>query len=162
MTAKTGETTFTTPSDQEVGVTRTFDAPRALVWKAYTEPEHLQQWMTGPEGWSWVVCEVDLRPGGAYRFEWRKDDGSELKISGVHTEVEPPERLVATESWGPEWPEAVNTILFSEEDGRTTLSTTIAYPSKEARDAALATGMTDGMSMSYDQLDRVVAGLAAS
>ena len=161
MTAKTGETTFTTPSDREVGVTRIFDAPRELVWKTYTEPEHLRQWMLGPDGWSMEVCEIDLRPGGAYRFAWRKDDGSELTIAGVHREVEPPERLVSTESWGPEWPEALNTIVFSEEDGRTTLSITVLYPTQEARDAALATGMTDGMTMSLDRLEEILGGLAS-
>ena len=161
MTAKTGETTFTTPSDREVGVTRVFDAPRDLVWKTYTEPEHLRQWMLGPDGWSMEVCEIDLRPGGAYRFAWRKDDGSELTIAGVHREVEPPERLVSTESWGPEWPEALNTIVFSEEDGRTTLSITVLYPTQEARDAALATGMTDGMTMSLDRLEEILGGLAS-
>ncbi len=161
MTAKTGETTFTTPSDREVGVTRVFDAPRELVWKTYTEPEHLRQWMLGPDGWSMEVCEIDLRPGGAYRFAWRKDDGSELTIAGVHREVEPPERLVSTESWGPEWPEALNTIVFSEEDGRTTLSITVLYPTQEARDAALATGMTDGMTMSLDRLEEILGGLAS-
>lgn len=160
MTAKTGETTFTTPSDREFCATRAFDAPRELVWKAYTDPEHLKQWMGGYEGWAWVACEVDLRPGGAYRFEWRKDDGSELAISGVHQEVEPPARLVATESWGPGWPDALNTLLFTEEDGRTTLTVTVLYPSKEARDAAIATGMSDGMSVSFDQLDRVIAGMS--
>ena len=161
MTAKTGETTFTTPSDREVGVTRVFDAPRDLVWKTYTEPEHLRQWMLGPDGWSMEVCEIDLRPGGAYRFAWRKDDGSELTIAGVHREVEPPERLVSTESWGPEWPEALNTIVFSEEDGRTTLSITVLYPTQEARDAALATGMTEGMTMSLDRLEEILGGLAS-
>ena len=161
MTAKTGETTFTTPSDREVGVTRVFDAPRGLVWKTYTEPEHLRQWMLGPDGWSMEVCEIDLRPGGAYRFAWRKDDGSEMTIAGVHREVEPPERLVSTESWGPEWPEALNTIVFSEEDGRTTLSITVLYPTQEARDAALATGMTDGMTMSLDRLEEILGGLAS-
>ena len=161
MTAKTGETTFTTPSDREVGVTRVFDAPRELVWKTYTEPEHLRQWMLGPDGWSMEVCEIDLRPGGASRFAWRTDDGSELTIAGVHREVEPPERLVSTESWGPEWPEALNTIVFSEEDGRTTLSITVLYPTQEARDAALATGMTDGMTMSLDRLEEILGGLAS-
>ena len=74
MTAKTGETTFTTPSDREFCAIRAFDAPRELVWEAYTEPRHLQNWMGGYEGWEWVACEVDLRPGGAYRFEWRNDE----------------------------------------------------------------------------------------
>jgi uncharacterized protein YndB with AHSA1/START domain len=159
---RTGETTFTTPSDREVVAARVFEAPRELVWKAYTEPEHIRQWMLGYEGWTMAVCEVDLRPGGAYRYAWRNEDGEELTISGVHKEVEPPERLVATESWGwgGDWPEALNTIVLDEEDGRTTLTVTVRYPSQEARDAALATGMTDGWSQSYDWLDEHLGSLA--
>jgi uncharacterized protein YndB with AHSA1/START domain/DNA-binding transcriptional ArsR family regulator len=156
---KTGETTVTTPSDREVVAARVFEAPRELVWSAYTEPDHLRRWMLGPEGWTMPVCELDLRPGGAYRFVWRKEDGSELTITGVHKEVEPPERLVATESWGDEWPESLNTITFSEEDGRTTITVTMLYPSKEARDAALATGMTDGMNQGYDRLEELLRSL---
>jgi uncharacterized protein YndB with AHSA1/START domain len=158
---RTGETTFTTPSEREVVAARIFEAPRELVWKAYTEPEHLRQWLLGPDGWTMSVCEVDLRPGGAYRYVWRQEDGTELTISGVHKEVEPPERLVATESWGGDWPEALNTLVFEEEDGRTTLTVTVLYPSQEARDAALATGMTDGWSQGYDRLDEHLRSLAA-
>ena len=158
---RTGETTFTTPSEREVVAARVFEAPRELVWKAYTEPEHLRQWMGGYEGWAIAVCEVDLRPGGAYRYVWRKEDGEELTISGVHKEIDPPERLVVTESWGGDWPDALNTLVFEEEDGRTTLTVTVLYPSQEARDAALATGMTDGWSVSYDRLDDHLRSLPA-
>ena len=153
---RTGETTVTTPSDREVVAARVFEAPRELVWRAYTEPEHLRQWMLGPEGWAITVCEQDLRPGGAYRYVWQNEDGSELEITGVNREVEAPERLVATESWGDEWAEFVNTITFTEEDGRTTITVTMLYPSKEARDAALATGMTDGMNAGYDRLEELL------
>lgn len=153
---KTGATTVTTPSDREVGVTRVFDAPRDLVWKAYTQPEHVTQWMLGPPGWTMPVCEIDLRPGGAYRFVWRQEDGTEMTIAGVHQEVDPPERLVTTETWGEEWPETRNTVVFTEQDGKTTLTTTMLFPSKEARDAALGTGMTDGMSMGYDRLEELL------
>ncbi len=162
MTAtETGALTLTTPSDREVVVTRSFDAPRELVWKAYTKPEHITQWMLGPPGWTMPVCELELRPGAPYRFAWRKDDGGEMEITGVVKEVQPPERLVITESWGGDWPYALNTIEFSEEDGRTTLSTTIVYPTKDARDAALGTGMTDGMSVSYDHLEELLRRLAS-
>ena len=116
-----GETTITTPSDREVVMARTFDAPRTLVWDAYTRPEHLRQWLLGPEGWTMPVCEV--------------------------------ERLVNTESWGGDWPETENTVQLSEENGSTTVTTTILYPSKEARDAAMATGMEDGAERSYGLLD---------
>ena len=161
MTAtESGTLIVTTPSDREVVATRVFDAPRELVWKAYTEPEHLQQWMLGPAGWTMPVCEMDLRPGGAYRFVWRKEDGTEMTITGTVREVEAPERMVSTEEWGGDWPEALNTIDFAEDDGRTTLTTTTIYPSKEARDAALGTGMTDGMSASYDNLEALLRRLS--
>ena len=162
MTAtESGTLIVTTPSDREVVATRVFDAPRELVWKAYTEPEHLQQWMLGPAGWTMPVCEMDLRPGGAYRFVWRKEDGTEMTITGTVREVEAPERMVSTEEWGGDWPEALNTIDFAEDDGRTTLTTTTVYPSKEARYAALGTGMTDGMSASYDNLEALLRRLSS-
>jgi uncharacterized protein YndB with AHSA1/START domain len=157
---ETGALTLTTRSDTEVVVTRSFDAPRELVWKAYTEPEHITQWMLGPPDWTMPVCELKLRPGAPYRFGWRKDDGAEMEISGMVKEVVPQERLVITESWGGDWPEALNTIEFTEEDGRTTLTTTIVYPSNEVRDAALGTGMTDGMGASYDRLEALLRRLA--
>jgi uncharacterized protein YndB with AHSA1/START domain len=145
--------TTTTPSDREVVVTRVFDAPRTLVFDAWTRPEHLPHWMLGPEGWTMPVCEVDLRPGGARRSVWRRADGAEMEISGVYREVARPERLVSTESWGGDWPETLNTLSLAEEHGRTTITLTVLYPSKEARDAALQTGMTDGMSQGFDRLD---------
>jgi uncharacterized protein YndB with AHSA1/START domain len=145
-------TTFTRPSDQEIVMTRVFDAPRSLVFDAFTKPEHLTNWMLGREGWTMPVCEVDLRPGGAWRFVWRSSDGAEIEMSGVYQEVAPPERLVNTESWGPEWPETVNTLTLTEEDGKTRVTSTVLYPSKEARDAALQTGMKDGVSLTFDRL----------
>lgn len=149
---KIGETAFTTPSDREVVMERVFDAPRTLVWDAFTKPEHLPQWLTGPDGWTMPVCENDVRPGGAWHFAWRGADDSELEMRGEYREVTPPERLVNTESWGDDWPETLNTVVFSEEDAKTRVTTTILYPSKEARDAALGTGMTDGAAKSYDRL----------
>lgn len=161
-TAKSSDLSVTTPSDTEIVVTRAFEAPRDLVWQAYTEPAHLRQWMGGFEGWVMTVCEMELRPGGTYHFAWRQEDGTEMVISGEVREVDAPARLVSTESWGGDWAEAINTIDFVEENGVTTLTTTVAYPSKEARDAALATGMTDGMSTSYDRLEALLRLLAAA
>jgi uncharacterized protein YndB with AHSA1/START domain len=149
---KTGETTFTTPSDREVAMSRVFDAPRSLVWEAWTSPEHMPHWLLGPEGWTMPVCEIDLRPGGEFRFGWRKGDGEEMEIRGAYREVAPPERLVSTESWGGDWPETINTLVLSEEDGKTTMTQTVLYPSREARDAALETGMKDGASVSFERL----------
>jgi uncharacterized protein YndB with AHSA1/START domain len=150
--SRSSATTFTTPSDHEVTMTRVFDAPRRLVFEAWTNPKHLPHWMLGPEGWTMPVCEVDLRPGGAWRFVWRKADGSEMEMHGVYREVKPPERMVCTESWGGEWPETINTVILTEKDGKTTMSQTVLYPSKDARDAAMKTGMKDGASMSFDRL----------
>jgi uncharacterized protein YndB with AHSA1/START domain len=151
-TATNPATTYTTPSDREVVITRVFDAPRRLVFDAWTRPEHVPHWMTGPEGWTMPVCEIDLRAGGGWRFVWRKSDGSEMDMRGTYREVSPPERVVHTESWGPEWPETVNTLVLTERDGKTTATLTVLYPSKEARDAALETGMKSGMDASYDRL----------
>lgn len=151
-TSKVGATTFTTPSDREVVMTREVEAPRELVFDAWTKPEHVQQWMLGPSGWTMPVCEIDLRPGGAWRFVWGRADGTEMEMRGEYREVTPPERLVSTESWGGDWPETINTVTLSEEDGKTTITQTVLYPSQEARDAALETGMKDGASLSYDRL----------
>jgi uncharacterized protein YndB with AHSA1/START domain len=149
---KSGETTFTTPSDLEIVMTRVVNAPRRLVWDAWTKPEHLPHWMLGPAGWTMPVCEIDLRPGGTWHFVWRKSDGSELEMRGAYKEIAPPERLVSTESWGADWPETLNTLILTEKDGKTTISQTVLYPSKDARDAATKTGMKDGVSESYDRL----------
>ena len=158
-TAKIGTTTFTTPSDLEIVATRVFDAPRALVWEAHTNPEHVRNWMLGPEGWTMPVCEIDLRPGGGWHFVWRKSDGTEMGMRGVYKEIEPPERLVNTEAWGGDWAETINTIVLSEKNGRTTLVATVLYPSKKERDRALGTGMKDGWSISYDRLAEYLSSM---
>lgn len=155
-----GATTFTTPSDREIVAVRVFDAPRKLVWDVHTSPRHLPHWMLGPEGWTMPVCEVDLRPGGTYRFVWRKGDGTEMEIHGAYREVTPPERLVQTESWGGDWPETLNTLVLTEDNGKTTVTSTVHYPSKEARDAALGTGMKEGWSISNDRLDEYLRTIA--
>jgi len=157
---KTRATTFTTPSNREVVITRAVDAPRRLVFAAWTDPRHIPQWLLGPEGWTMPICEMDLRPGGAWRYVWRKADGAEMEMSGIVREVSPPERLVTTERWGPEWPETVNTLLLTESGGKTTITLTITYVSKAARDAALETGMADGVEQSFVRLDRIVRTLA--
>jgi len=161
-TNRANATTFTTPSDREIVMTRVFDAPRRLVFEAWTNPKHLPHWMLGPEGWTMPVCEIDLRPGGAWHFVWRRSDGTEMEMRGDYREVEPPERLVHTESWGGDWPETLNTLILSEEDGMTTMAQTVLYPSKEARDAALATGMKDGASVSFERLDEYLLTMAGA
>ena len=159
-TPRAGTTTFAMPSQRELEMTRVFDAPRALVFDALTSPEHVPHWMLGPEGWTMPSCETDLRPGGAWHFAWRHSDGTEMEMHGTYQEVVPPERLVSTESWGGDWPDTVNTLVLSEDDGKTTMIATILYPSQEARDAALDTGMKDGASLSYDRLDERLRTIA--
>jgi uncharacterized protein YndB with AHSA1/START domain len=152
------------PSDREVEVTRSFKAPRALVYRAYTEPDLVRRWLLGPPGWSMPVCEMDVRVGGRYRWRWRSDDnGSEFGFSGTFREVQPPSRLVHTEAYDPGsvgggYPgqDAIVTVTFTEDAGVTTVKSSIDFGSKEARDAAIATGMTDGMEQSYQLLDRLL------
>jgi len=158
---RVGATTFTTPSDREVVATRVFDAPRSLVWDALTSPNHVPHWMLGPEGWTMPVCEIDLRAGGKWHFVWRGSDGSEMEMRGVYREVTQRERLINTESWGGDWPETLNTQVLTEEDGKTITTCAVLYPSKEARDAALGTGMKEGWSASYDRLDKYLQTMAA-
>jgi uncharacterized protein YndB with AHSA1/START domain len=162
MTAanKIGETTFTTPSDREIVMTRVFDAPRALVFDACTHPEHLPHWF-GPRGWTLPVCEIDLRPGGAWRFVLRGRDGTEMGMRGVYQEIAPPERLVSTESFDDYPGETLNTLILSEEDGKTTYTVTVLYPSKEVRDAVLESGMQEGASESFDRLAEYLRALGA-
>jgi uncharacterized protein YndB with AHSA1/START domain len=157
--ARTGVTTYATPTETDVVITRVVSAPRRLVFDAWTTPQHLQQWLLGPEGWTMPICELDARPGGAWRYVWRKADGSELALSGIVKEIARPERMVTTERWGPEWPETINTVVFTESAGQTTITVTVRYPSKEARDAALQTGMKEGMDQGFARLDRLLLTL---
>jgi uncharacterized protein YndB with AHSA1/START domain len=154
----------TLPSNREVKVTRSFRAPRALVYRAYTEPELVRRWLLGPPGWSMPVCEMDVRVGGRFRWRWRSDeDGSEFGFTGTFREVQPASKLVHTEAYEPGtvgggYPgaEAIVTVTFTEDGGVTTMTTLMDFGSKEARDAAVATGMTDGMEQSYQLLDRLL------
>ncbi|HXV65021.1 MAG TPA: SRPBCC domain-containing protein, partial [Vicinamibacteria bacterium] len=114
----------TTPTDREVVMTRIFDAPRTLVFEAWTRCEHVKRWMIGPEGWTMPICEIDLRPGGANRFVWRRSNGTEMEIRGVYREIRPPERLVFTEWWGGDWPETIDTLVLTEKNGQTTTTLT--------------------------------------
>lgn len=143
--------------DREIVVTRSFDAPRSLVFDAYSKPELIKQWLLGPDGWSMPVCEVDLRAGGKFRYVWKSgSDGSEMGMGGTYREVVPGERIVATEIFDEAWypGEALDTIVLVERGGVTTLTQTILYNSRETRDAVLKSPMKDGMAMSYDRLEK--------
>jgi uncharacterized protein YndB with AHSA1/START domain len=151
---------ITAHGDREIVVTRDFNAPRRLVFDAYTKPELVQKWLLGPDGWSMPVCEIDLKAGGKYRYVWRNDsNGHEMGMGGVYREVAPPDRIVATEVFDEAWypGEAVDTIVLSEENGKTTLTQTILYNSRETRDAVLKSPMQKGMAMSYDKLERFLS-----
>ncbi len=159
----TGTLKVTTPTDREIAMTRVFDAPRSLVFDALTKPELLKRWFFGPPGWSLVVCEIDLRVGGAYRFVWRRADGTEMGMGGVYREIVPPERFVVTERFDKAWysGEAVVTQALVEQGGQSTLTLTVRYESREARDTALKTPMEQGMVAAYDRLAELLASLGA-
>jgi uncharacterized protein YndB with AHSA1/START domain len=147
----TGTLQVTTPSDREVVLTRVFNAPRSLVFDAFTKPELLKRWF-GPRGWSLAVCEVDLRVGGAWRFVLRGPDGAEMGMRGTYRELAPPDRSVHTESFDDYPGESVVTTVLTEQDGKTTLTATVRYKSREIRDAVIQSGMEHGAAESYDKL----------
>jgi uncharacterized protein YndB with AHSA1/START domain len=155
-----GNFKLTTRGDREIVLTRDFNAPRRLVFDAFTKPELVKQWLLGPPGWSMPVCEIDLKVGGAYRYVWRQDsDGAEMGMGGVFREIVPQERVVCTEVFDEAWypGEARNTLLLSEQGGKTTMTTTLLYQSREARDAVLKSGMEKGVAASYDRLAELFA-----
>ena len=148
--------------DREVAMTRGFDAPRRLVFKAWTTPELMKRWLYGPEEWRLAACEFDRKVGGAVRFEWRNPEGESMALSGVCREVVAPERLVFTEVWDEDWTggETLVTMVFTEDAGKTTVTQTVLYSSQAARDGALKTGMEHGAAMSYDRLAELLPSLA--
>lgn len=153
--------TVTTPSDREVALIRTFDAPRSLVWDAVTRPELLKRWLGVHNGWTLDVCEIDLRVGGAYRYVWRGPGREEMGMGGVYRDIVRPERIVSTEKFDQSWypGEAVGTMTLDERDGKTTMTTTVLYDSREARDVVLQSPMEHGVAAGYNALDQVLASL---
>jgi uncharacterized protein YndB with AHSA1/START domain len=150
----------TTPSDREIVLTRLFDAPRRLVFEAMTKPEHVKRWWgILDEGYSVPVCEIDLRPGGKWRFVGKGPQG-EYGFHGVYREIVVPERVVFTEIYDP-FPDAesVVTSVLTEEGGKTRLTATCVYPSLEVRDMVIQSGMTRGASISYDRLEELIQQL---
>lgn len=154
----------TMPTDREIVMIRVFDAPRRLVWDAMIKPELLKRWLFGPPGWEMTRCEDDARVGGAFRWEWRGPNGEAMALHGVYREVVPPERLVRTESFdfgcAPQAGEQIGTLTLTEHGGKTTLTITVLYPSKEARDGAIASGMEHGVAAGYDRLDHILVTMA--
>ena len=153
----------TTPSDREIVVTRAFEAPRCLIFDCMSKPELVRRWLLGPPGWTMPVCEIDFKVGGCYRYVWRGPDGTEMGMGGVYREIVHPERIVQTELFDQDWTggETVGTAVFTEQGSTTTLTITVLYSSKEARDGALSTGMTEGMAAGYDRLAELLATMPA-
>ena len=155
---------MTTPSDLEIRLTRLVDAPRALVFEAMHTPEHVKQWWGClAQGYSVPVCEIDLRPGGTWRFVNRLPNGKEVAFHGVYREIARPERVVNTEIFE-EYPdvESLVTTVLTEERGKTRLTVTARYPSPEVREIVLKSGMDRGAALSYDRLEEVAATLIGS
>lgn len=154
--------TVTTSGDHEVVITRTFDAPREVVWDTMSKPDLLKRWMFGPPGWTMTECVEDARVGGSFRWAWSGPNGAAMTMTGTYREVRRPERAVRTECFELGCPnqmgEQLTTLVLTEQGGKTLLTLTIAYPSREARDGALASGMEHGMSAGYDRLDEMLAG----
>ncbi len=153
-----------TPTDREVQVTRDFNAPRQLVFDAFTKPELVRRWLLGPPGWTMPLCEIDLKVGGAYRYLWRHEhNGREMGMSGIFREIVSPERLVATEKFDESWypGEALDTTEFVEEGDITKITITVLYESKEARDTASRSGMESGMAAGYNRLEVLLSSMLA-
>ncbi len=158
--ANSGSFTVTTPSEHEIRMTRVFDAPRQLVFDAMTRPEHVKQWWGRlGDGYSVPVCEIDLRLGGRWRFVNRHPKG-EAAFHGEYREIVPPSRLVFTEIFE-QFPDSVSVVTaeFADEGGRTRMTVTVRYPSREVRDMVIASGMARGAGISYDRLEDLVAAL---
>ena len=150
--------------DREIVMTRVFDAPRELVFEAWTKPELLRRWLLGPPGWEMIVCDVDYSEGGETRFVWRNASGEEMGMRMIGVEFVPPERIVCIERFDQAWypgGEARTTLTFIERDGKTTATTTVRYESQAARDLVLKSGMASGVEASYDRLEALLASTLA-
>ena len=154
---ETKKAVVTAPGEKEIVIKRIFDAPRRLVFEAYTKPEYLKRWLLGPPGWEMVVCDVATKVGDRYRYEWRNAEGTQFGIGGVCREFVRPERIVCTEFMDGFPSESVTSVVLVEERGKTTLTTTCLYQSREVRDAALKSGMEHGIEASYSRLDELFA-----
>jgi uncharacterized protein YndB with AHSA1/START domain len=152
---------ITTPTPREVVLTRVFDAPRSLVFDACTTCELLKRWLAAP-GRTLDVCEIDLKAGGAYHFVWRGPGKKDVGMLGVYRELVRPERFVRTEAWE-DWDagESLDTTVLTEQNGKTTLTITMLFPSQEVRDAVLASGLKHGAGENYDRLAELLASTLA-
>ena len=163
MTAP-GKLTIKPQGDRELVMTRAFAAPRQAVFDAYTRPELLRRWLGQMPGWSWVACEVDLRVGGRYRWEWKQEaTGYVMGMGGEYREIAAPTRIVCTEKFDDEWYPggAISTLELREQPGGTLMVNTLRYESAEALQAVLASPMEEGVTISYDKLETLLLERAA-
>ena len=157
--AGSGKATVTLPTDEQILITREFEAPKDLVYRAWTEPELVRRWWGGERG-EVTVVEIDLQVGGAWRCVMITGDGSEAAFRGEYREIVPNERIVSTEVYeGEPGAEALNTVTFEETGGCTILRVLVEHASKGARDAHIASGMEVGMREGMDLLERVALSL---
>ena len=160
--AASGKATVTLPSDQEILITREFDAPKHLVYRAWTTPELVRRWWSGKRG-EMTVCDIDLRVGGTWRYAMVADGGFEVAFHGEYREIVPGRRIVTTEVYelpgAPEGEGALNIVTFTEADGRTTLTLLVQTASRQDRDAIIDSGMEDGLQDALDLLEEVAVSL---
>lgn len=158
LSKETGKLKLAANGDREIVMTREFNAPRKMVFEAWTKPELLRRWLAGPSGWTMTVCDIDLKVGGSYRYVWTHEKGHQMGMGGVYREVVPGELLVATEQFDESWYPggAVTTTTLVEKNGITTVETTVRYDSKEARDGVLQSPMETGVAASYDRLEKLL------
>ncbi|MGH7590875.1 MAG: SRPBCC family protein [Gemmatimonadales bacterium] len=145
--------------ERDIVVTRSFNAPRELVFEALTTPALLKQWLGVFNGWTLPECEMDLRVGGRYRYLWRGPAGEPMGLTGTIREFKAPERIVSSERFDDPWypGEAITVFSLAERSGRTTLTLTITYENRDARDSVMKIGMATGLAASYDALEQVLA-----
>lgn len=149
------QVTITPHGERSIRITRSFNAPRALVFDAMSNAEMMKQWFHGAPGWTLTTCEIDLRLGGRYRWVWTNEAGNEMGVGGEYKEIKRPERIVTTERYDQPWypGEAIGTIELSEKGGRTLMTLTVVYESNAARDGVLTIPMASGMETGYQRLD---------
>jgi uncharacterized protein YndB with AHSA1/START domain len=158
--ATPGALTVAANGERELVMKRVLNAPRKMVFDAFTKPELVKRWLLGPDGWSMPVCEIDLKVGGKYRYVWKNiANGTEMGMGGVYQEIVVPERVVATEQFDQAWypGEAVGTLVLTEHEGKTTITQTMRYDSRATRDAVLQSPMESGVAASYHRLEQILS-----
>jgi len=157
--ATPGALTVAANGERELVMKRVLNAPRKMVFDAFTKPELVKRWLLGPDGWSMPVCEIDLKVGGKYRYVWKHmENGTEMGMGGVYREIVVPERVVATEQFDQAWytGQAVGTLVLTEHEGKTTITQTMLYDSRATRDAVLQSPMESGVAASYNRLEQIL------